>query len=309
MDQMACLTVHKNVLSGPMYQLVTLKSVDRSRADAALRTAIFVPPHMNIPFSKWQGTGNDFIVIDDRSGAFASMDMDLVKRLCDRHFGIGSDGLVRVQAPRTSNTRFHMEFHNPDGSQSFCGNGARCAFAFWLSLQHSDLVVGDEVSFTAFDGEHRGMALSKGEVAIAMRPPHGYDRLSDAMDHWHTGSPHVVRWVEDPAVVDVVAEGRAVRNGARFAAAGVNVNFAAMHDGVVVMRTYERGVEDETLSCGTGVTAAAWSARSRGLVIGDQVPVRTPGGSLRVDMRTADTTGEVWLCGPAVEVFTGNFKG
>jgi diaminopimelate epimerase len=263
---------------------------------------------MTIPFSKWQGTGNDFIMVDDRAGVFATLGLELVKRLCDRHFGIGSDGLIRVQAPRAAGSRFHMEFHNPDGSQSFCGNGARCAFAFWRSQRPDTVAEGEEVSFTAFDGAHRGMALPDGEVAIAMRPPHGQERMTDTMDHWHTGSPHVVRWVDDPEIIDVVAEGRALRNSDRFRQAGVNVNFTAMVDGEIHMRTYERGVEDETLSCGTGVTAAAWSARSRGLVQGDRVWVHTRGGVLSVDMREAQGTGEVLLCGPAVEVFSGSYR-
>lgn len=289
-----------------MYRYVTLKSVDRPDVRPRYVRAIFVVSHMTIPFSKWQGTGNDFIVIDDRAGTFSMIDEPIVRRLCDRHFGIGSDGLIVVRSPKLDGTAFHMEFLNPDGSRSFCGNGSRCAFAFWRQLQEVPCPVGMAVLFSAYDGEHRAMTLPDGHVAIAMKRPRDHERASERMDLWNTGSPHVVLWVDDPERVDVVTEGRKVRNSERYGVAGVNVNFTAMVDGVVHMRTYERGVEDETLSCGTGVTAAALSARSRGLVSTDEVPILTRGGELRVDLRDGDGSGEVLLCGPAVEVFSGS---
>lgn len=257
-------------------------------------------------FSKWQGTGNDFVLVDDREGRLAQVGADAARRLCDRHFGIGSDGLIMLRAPREPGTVYHMDFYNPDGSQSFCGNGSRCAFAYWSQLNGHAVTNAARVGFTAVDGVHHAAWLGDGWVGIGMRPPAGGDRLSDDLDQWHTGSPHVVRWVADPEAADLLRDGRALRYDERFKPGGVNVNFAAMRDGVVHMRTYERGVEDETLSCGTGVTAAAWSAWSRGLVKEDVVPVRTRGGDLRVDLSAAHGGREAVLCGPVQEVFTGD---
>ena len=264
-------------------------------------------PQMDIRFSKWEGTGNDFILLDDRQGRHGAMADTWVQRMCDRHFGIGSDGLILIQAPREPGTRYHMEFLNPDGSRSFCGNGSRCAFAFWRSLENGALAPGEEVGFTAIDGSHRARLLADGQIGIAMRPPREQEQLAPEMDHLHTGSPHVVVWVEDPEKVDLVTVAHGIRYNSRFKQAGVNVNLAAWIDGAVHMRTYERGVEDETLSCGTGVTAAAWSARERGLATGDVISVRTRGGALRVDLGDAARSGEALLCGPVREVFTGTY--
>lgn len=264
---------------------------------------------MHIRFSKWEGTGNDFILVDDRQGAHAPVVESLVKRMCDRHFGIGSDGLILIQPPREPGTRYHMDFLNPDGTRSFCGNGSRCAFAFWLTLEPGSVPVGAEVGFSAVDGTHRARSLTDGQVGVSMRPPQQQERLAADMDHLHTGSPHVVRWVNDPEKVDLIAEAHAIRYNDRFRTKGVNVNFATWVDGSIHMRTYERGVEDETLSCGTGVTAAAWSAKDRGLAQGQVVPVITRGGALRVDMGGSGFSGEVLLCGPAREVFSGIYTG
>ncbi len=257
-----------------------------------------------LAFSKWEGTGNDFIVVDDRGGRFPSSDLDLVRRLCDRHFGIGSDGLILVQRPREQDTHFHMEFFNPDASQSFCGNGSRCAFAFWSRLTGKT----DPLRFTAFDGQHDA-AWDMDLVRIGMRDVVGVERIDDRTDLILTGSPHLLLWVDDPGTIDIVLEARKYRYGERFKKEGVNVNFVRWHEGHVEMRTYERGVEGETLSCGTGVTATALSAMSRGLC--DQAcDVRTRGGDLRV-LATSDGHGgfkSISLIGPVREVFKGEVE-
>lgn len=257
---------------------------------------------MQLHFAKWQGTGNDFILIDDRDGRFPSGDLDVVRRLCDRHFGIGSDGLVLIQPPRQEGTDFHMEFFNPDGSRSFCGNGSRCAFAFW-----SKLVAGTSPArFTAIDGLHEAH-WEEGNVVVGMRDTgrvhtHGDDPQADFV---HTGSPHELVHVADPAAVDLKVEGARRRYAPRHAPGGTNVNFVHVQDGVVRMRTYERGVEDETLSCGTGVVAAALSALHRGLAVAP-VAVHTSGGALRVDARAVpDGFADIRLHGPVGEVFQG----
>lgn len=253
-------------------------------------------------FSKWQGTGNDFILFDDRDGRFPAQDLDLVRRLCDRHFGIGSDGLILVQAPREAGTAYHMEFFNPDGSKSFCGNGSRCAYAFWSKLTDDRT----PVRFTAIDGGHAA-EWSGTEVAITLAPVALVQQGSDGaeVDFIHNGSPHELVHVEDPERIAIMVDGPARRYAAKYAPGGTNVNFLRVADGVVSMRTYERGVEAETLSCGTGVVAAALSALARGQA---QAPVQviTRGGTLRVEAK-AEGAGfaAIRLIGPVGEVFNG----
>ncbi len=255
-----------------------------------------------VQFAKWEGTGNDFIVIDDREARFPVHDLDLVRRLCDRHFGIGSDGLILVQAPRRSGDAYHMEFFNPDGSMSFCGNGSRCAYGFWCAITGSRT----PVTFTAIDGAHTA-SWADGMVRVAMRDVAGVERIDAGTDRAHTGSPHLLVWVDDPAVVDLVPEARRIRYSGTYAREGINVNFVRVHEARVEMRTYERGVEDETLSCGTGVTAAALAAMARGLV-GAGCAVVTRGGELRVDAERTPQGGftRVHLAGPVRHIFSGN---
>lgn len=261
-----------------------------------------------IPFSKWQGTGNDFIVVDDREGRFPSNDLELVRRLCDRHFGIGSDGLILVQTPRQEGTAYHMEFFNPDASQSFCGNGSRCAYAAWAQVQPKATLRHEAapVRFTAIDGEHAA-SMTDGLVVIGMRDVASVERIAEGIDLIHTGSPHLLVWVNDPEAVDIVPAAHVHRYGERFRKEGVNVNFLRWNNGKVEMRTYERGVEGETLSCGTGVTAAALSAMGRGSVTG-MCEVRTRGGDLRVSAsREGQGFRSITLAGPARHVFNGEW--
>ncbi len=256
---------------------------------------------MHLSFAKWHGTGNDFILVDDRAGHFPAHDLSLVRRLCDRHFGIGSDGLILIQPPRAASTAYHMEFFNPDGSQSFCGNGSRCAFAYWRSLVGD----GDRARFTAIDGEHNAMQAGA-LVRVSLAPPKEVERIGDLIDLIHTGSPHLLVWVDDPDAIDIVPEAHRYRYNERFKGEGVNVNFVRWNGGHVEMRTYERGVEGETLSCGTGVTAAAIDALHRKCIEGNTVSVRTRGGDLRVEVEmNGEHTIGVDLIGPAQYVFSG----
>lgn len=256
---------------------------------------------MELRFAKWHGTGNDFILIDDREGTFPAKDA-LVRRLCDRHFGIGSDGLILIQAPRVTSADFHMEFFNPDASKSFCGNGSRCAFAFWSGL-HGRVASS---SFSAVDGIHWG-EWHEGGVAVTLRDVATIRRGSDgdAVDFIQNGSPHELVWVDDPATVPIMIEGPKRRYATAHAPGGTNVNFLRVKDGRVDMRTYERGVEAETLSCGTGVVAAALSALVRGAV---QLPVRvnTPGGVLLVEAELhPQGAKQIRLIGPVQPVYNG----
>lgn len=259
---------------------------------------------MHLDFEKWHGTGNDFIVVDDRDAVFTAGDAALIQRLCDRHFGIGSDGLILIQRPREQDTRFHMEFFNPDASQSFCGNGSRCAFAFWSRANGNA-----NARFTAIDGVHEA-SWENGSPRISLSASGSIERIAENIDLIHTGSPHLLIWVNDPESVDIVPEARLHRYGPRFAKEGVNVNFLRWHDERVEMRTYERGVEAETLSCGTGVTAAALGAIARRHAEPGTVSVRTRGGDLRVSaLRDKEGRfGQAHLSGPAQCVYSGSIE-
>lgn len=260
---------------------------------------------MLLPFAKWHGTGNDFILVDDRSGIFPVADLALVRHLCHRHFGIGSDGLILVQAPHEQGTHFHMEFFNPDGSRSFCGNGSRCAFAFWSALEGR----AAEGRFTAIDGEHDGRWEGE-EVAITLPDVQRIQQATDgpAVDFIHTGSPHELVWVADVEAVDLPADAPPRRHAARHGAGGSNINYVQPEPQGIRMRTFERGVEAETLSCGSGVVAAALSALRRAQAKAPVV-VRTRGGVLRVEATPqGDGFAQVRLIGPVQQVFTGTVE-
>jgi diaminopimelate epimerase len=271
-------------------------------AHSKQRSAIFVPT-MELHFAKWQGTGNDFIMVDDREATFPVHDLDMVRRLCDRHFGIGSDGLVLIQAASGKDLDFHMEFFNPDGSRSFCGNGSRCAFAFWNGLEGSTR----SARFSAIDGAHSATWVGE-DVAISLPP---VDRVHWAVhgtdvDNIHTGSPHELVWVVDVDAVDIRSDGPERRYATRHGAGGSNVNYVQPWKDGLRMRTYERGVEAETLSCGSGVVAAALSALLRGHAV-VPVAVGTRGGELRVEARRSGGNGfdDIRLIGPVRKVFHG----
>jgi diaminopimelate epimerase len=252
---------------------------------------------MEIPFFKYHGTGNDFIMLDNRDGHLR-LSADQIVRLCRRNFGIGSDGLILIEQDAAED--FYMNFYNPDASQSFCGNGSRCAVAFARALG----MVTNHGMFRAIDGVH-AFVVNGDEIAIQMRDvaPVSWEENQCLVQ---TGSPHFIVEHPSPDELDIVREGRAIRYGERFRQEGVNVNFVRFEGEELWMRTYERGVEAETLSCGTGVTAAALSLASKN-TSATRVNVHTRGGDLTVKFeRMADGSfTDVWLCGPAEQVFKG----
>ncbi len=265
---------------------------------------------MTISFSKYQGTGNDFVLIDDRAETFPAPNQALIAHLCHRRFGIGADGLILLQnntdefmpGPDSPRFDFRMVYFNADGAEgSMCGNGGRCLvrFAHDLGLFES------KARFLAVDGEHlaevRGndIHLKMGDV------PDIEDR--GGLTFLHTGSPHVVRFIENLDTFDVVNEGRRIRHDEAFQPGGTNVNYAELIDAhTLFVRTFERGVEDETFSCGTGVTAVALAAH-RQHNVSSPVPVQTIGGNLRVSFNALPGSGfdNVYLIGPAQHVFDG----
>lgn len=260
---------------------------------------------MTINFQKYQGTGNDFVLIDDRSLTFPATNQALVERLCHRRFGVGADGLILLQNDTESD--FRMVYFNADGAEgSMCGNGGRCIVRF----AHDLGLFASETRFRAVDGEHLAVVCEE-DIFLKMSDVTGIeDRASPGragLTFLDTGSPHVVRFVDELESLDVVAEGRAIRYDERFAPGGTNVNFAqVLDDHTLFVRTYERGVEDETYSCGTGVTAVALVAHGQ-LTMPDPVFIQTLGGNLRVSFAAQPDGGftNIYLIGPAKRVFTG----
>lgn len=256
---------------------------------------------MEINFYKYQGTGNDFIMIDDRVKRFDHHNLGAVAQLCNRKFGIGADGLILIREKEGFD--FEMVYFNADGTQSMCGNGARCAVAFSEFLG----IIRETCRFMAIDGPHEAR-FRQDRVELGMSPVEGIAREGE--DYFvNTGSPHHVRFVEDVMSYPVVEQGAKVRYSDHYKPNGTNVNFLfELSKGEIYVRTYERGVEDETLSCGTGVTAAA-------LVYGSQnglnhVNIQTPGGNLEVSF-TPQPEGsfqDILLIGPAKQVFRGTIN-
>ncbi|MFD2246163.1 diaminopimelate epimerase [Pontibacter ruber] len=254
---------------------------------------------MALSFYKYQGTGNDFVMVDNRKLTFPADDEQLVKHLCDRHVGIGADGLILLQDHPDYD--FEMVYFNADGRLgSMCGNGARCTVRFARQLG----VIEDVACFLAADGEHQA-SVERDLIQLKMNDVKGVERIGE--DYYlNTGSPHYVRFVDNVRDLDVYEEGRAIRYNDRFSAVGTNVNFVQrLSENEIYVRTYERGVEDETLSCGTGVTAAALVTSMEGAQ--SPVAVKTPGGDLKVLFeRSGDVFKYIYLVGPAKLVFTGS---
>lgn len=254
---------------------------------------------MQHTFYKYQGTGNDFVMIDNRSDIFPKEDIGLIARLCDRRFGIGADGLILLEKDDTVD--FEMVYYNSDGNKStMCGNGGRCLVAF---AQYLDIIT-KKARFRAIDGIHLA-TIENGVVDL---------RMSDVEDivvkphsfFLNTGSPHHVQLVRNLESFNVFKEGARLRYGL-YGESGSNINFIEpLKKGGFAVRTYERGVENETLSCGTGVTAVAIAMHKAGKVQKEIVDIETMGGKLQVRF-SADSNiyRNVSLIGPAEQVYKG----
>ncbi len=258
---------------------------------------------MKITFSKYQGTGNDFVMIDDRTGTFP-ISQELIAALCHRRFGVGADGLILLQ--NAEGYDFRMVYFNADGGEgSMCGNGGRCAVRFAHDLGLFDT----HTTFIAVDGPHEATATE--EIIRLKMSPVGKVEVHEAYDFMNTGSPHYVTYVEDIKETPVVEIGKDIRYGPLFGpVGGTNVNFIEiLDDNQLSVRTYERGVEDETYSCGTGVTACALSAHMRE-GWNSPIAVETVGGQLQVAFNAVakDKFEDIYLIGPAVRVFEGDVE-
>lgn len=261
-------------------------------------------------FEKYQGTGNDFVIIDNRDGNFKP-DKNTVEHLCDRKFGIGADGLMLLE--NEPGYHFKMVYFNADGNESsMCGNGGRCLTAYAASKG----VFMDKCCFLAIDGAHDAEVIAvRGDskeyiVGLKMIDVNKVNTFENDLVI-NTGSPHYLRFLSDIDKLDVYTEGYKVRNSDPFVKEGINVNFLEMKDGILHVRTFERGVEDETLSCGTGVTAAALAAATKGILDGSNIcKIQTKGGNLHVRFNNNGESGfnDIWLEGPATFVFKGEIN-
>lgn len=258
---------------------------------------------MRILFKKYQGTGNDFIMIHsvDLVGELA---IDKIKSLCDRRFGVGGDGLIIV-APHVS-LDFEMRYYNSDGSRSFCGNGARCAVKFAHSLGYFD----HQCRFLAIDGVHEASLIENGDVSLRMMDVPQYD--CNELGHYiiNTGSPHYIRFVNNLEELNIVEYGKEIRYSSTFTEKGINVNIAQNTDDSIRMLTYERGVEDETLSCGTGATAVGLAFRKKKGLEGEiETIIHVKGGELAVKSNENENGFyNVFLKGPAALVYEGKIE-
>ena len=243
---------------------------------------------MRIQFYKYQGTGNDFVMIDNRSEFFPKEDTALIERLCDRRFGIGADGLILLE--NDAKTDFKMVYYNSDGNQStMCGNGGRCLVAFAKQLN----VIGDTTSFNAVDGLHHASVSQDGIVSLQMID---VDNVKTTADYsfLNTGSPHHIQLVDDLENYNVKENGAAIRYGDLYGKAGSNINFVKkIDDTTFALRTYERGVEDETLACGTGATAAAIAMNAIGQTNLTAINMNVEGGKLSVSFEKEGDTIKV----------------
>lgn len=255
---------------------------------------------MIIEFYKYQGTGNDFIMIDDRENEFDINDSGLVSALCERRMGIGADGLILLREHDTLD--FEMIYFNADGKQSsMCGNGGRCIFAFAQLLE----IIDTEATFMAIDGEHKGKIIEN-EIALQMQDVSKIEGVGDGLV-LDTGSPHYIEMVDDLKHLNVNKEGKKIRNSEPFKKEGINVNFV-LDAAKLQVRTYERGVEAETLSCGTGTVATALAMHYANCIEENLINVKTKGGDLTVSFEEFNGGyRNIWLIGEASMVYAGEF--
>jgi len=258
---------------------------------------------MKIIFNKYEGAGNDFVILKNSPPLVNHSDTLLIKKLCDRHFGIGADGLMLIE--EYEGFDFRMYYFNSDGSRgAMCGNGARCAAHF--AMRH--MTGFRDLTFMADDGPHSARPAGDGKVEISITDVKKIMYAPDGI-FINTGVPHLVVFTEDNSNTDMVQFGRALRWSPEYAPEGVNVNLVSITDGKLHVRTYERGVEDETLACGTGITASAIAAAFTGKIVTRETEVVARGGRVSVRFELGETGARnILLTGPATFVFSGELE-
>ncbi len=257
---------------------------------------------MKLSFEKFHGAGNDFILIDNRLGTI-HLSFTQTEWLCNRHTGIGADGLILIESHPELD--FEMKYYNADGFPgSMCGNGGRCAVMF--AVRHG--LISQSAKFSAADGTHDSIINEDRLIKLSMNAVHGFQLNKEGDYIMDTGSPHLVRFVDNVQVVDVINEGRNIRFSELYKKAGINVNFVSLEGEKINMRTYERGVENETLSCGTGTVAVAIACSDQLQRSGKQeYAIHALGGDLKVYLNriNADHFEDIGLEGNALHVFEG----
>ena len=257
---------------------------------------------MEFTFFKYHGTGNDFVLIDNREGQFPKQDTQLVANICHRRFGVGADGLILLE--NHSSSDFKMVYYNSDGNlSSMCGNGGRCIVHFARFLG----IISNKTIFSAVDGMHEA-TIENDWISLKMADVEEV-KVAEESVFLNTGSPHHIQLVTGLEDYDVFSMGREIRNRI-YGKEGANVNFVEQkEDAIFSVRTYERGVEEETLSCGTGVTAVALAMFETGKTSRNKIILETPGGQLQVRFEKRDHGYEnIYLEGSAIQVFKGIWK-
>ena len=262
---------------------------------------------MKIDFFKYEGTGNDFVIIDNRELTFQKNDKTLIQNICDRKKGVGADGLILLE--NHDELDFSMIYFNADGSESgFCGNGSRCI----THLSNNLNIINDNAKFNAIDGIHESK-ITNGRISVKMN-----DILKSEIFKYNdkysttfvdTGSPHLIRIYENIDSIDIVKEARELKLIYSEYTDGLNINFCQISDSKIKLRTYERGVEDETLSCGTGAVASAVFLKDSGLVSNDKIEILMKGGLLSVELnKEKNLFSDIWLSGEVNMVFKGGYN-
>ena len=256
---------------------------------------------MDIEFYKYQGTGNDFVMIDNRTNLFPKNNIKLISHLCDRRFGIGADGLILLENDAESD--FKMVYYNSDGNQSsMCGNGGRCLVAFAKKLN----IIQNQTTFIATDGLHNASVSEDGIISLQMKDVDEV-KIESNFVFLDTGSPHHVELIADLEHSNIKEQGAQIRYSSLYGSSGVNVNFVEpISETSFAVRTYERGVEDETLSCGTGATAVAIAMKVLGKTKSNAIQLKVEGGSLEVSFHENDGKfTQIFLIGPATYIYKG----
>ena len=259
---------------------------------------------MTIDFFKYQGAGNDFVMLDNRTSIYDNLSTQNIETLCDRRFGIGADGLILLE--NAEGYDFKMVYYNADGRESsMCGNGGRCIVAFAKKLD----IITTEASFLATDGSHKASISVDETILLQMSDVNSIMRTND-YSFLNTGSPHHIQIVDSIKEVDVKCLGSKIRNSDLYGVEGSNINFVQQDsEDTFSIRTYERGVEDETLACGTGATAVALAMHNCGKTESTNLTIEVEGGTLTVSFeRGGDKYHNIFLGGPAEFVFSGSLK-
>ena len=258
---------------------------------------------MFLEFLKYQATGNDFVIVDYRSKNIQPLTANKIKSLCDRNLGIGSDGFIEIY--ESNNFDFRMIYYNSDGKKSsLCGNGTRCAVKYV-----GNILKKEKVTFEAFDGIHIGFLDKNNNISIEMSDVEDFKIFNNYM-LFETGSPHYVEVVDNVHQINVHEQGSKIRNSQKFKKNGINVNFVQrISDSEFFVRTYERGVENETKSCGTGSVASALAMFESKKTIKKNIKIRTRGGYLDIAFeKVKNVYKKIKLTGSALKVFEGKIE-